>query len=170
MRFRYDANIVMARVSKTDYTGSNCQMKRFLRIIIALVLLSTGVAKLVDVPGFVAVLHSYRIFPRNLIVPVAVTVILAELAIALWLIWGRYLLRAAQASITLNGCYACWAVYMLLRGKPIFNCGCFGSILARPLSWMTVVEDLVMVSLSAALYVLSRERAHGPGPAAPPGN
>ncbi len=135
-------------------------MKRYFRFIIALVLLSTGVAKLVDVSGFVAVLHSYRFFPRNVILPVAVTVIASELAIAIWLIWGHYLLRAAQASIALNGSYACWAVYMLLRGKPIFNCGCFGSVLARPLSWMTVVEDLVMVSLSAALYTLCCKSAH----------
>jgi hypothetical protein len=144
-------------------------MIRFLRIIIALVLLSTGVAKLVDVPGFVAILHSYRFFPRNLIVPAAVTVITAELAVALWLLWGRHLHRAAQASIALNGSYACWAVYMLLRGKPIFNCGCFGSILARPLSWMTVVEDLVMVSLSVALYSLCRKSALESAPETPPG-
>ena len=138
-------------------------MKLFLRIIIALVLLLAGGAKLADVPGFTAVLHSYRFFPRNLIWPAALTVIATELVIAIWLIWGHYLMRAAQASIALHGCYASWAVYMLLRGKPIFNCGCFGSVFARPLSWMTVVEDLVMVSLSAALYVLSRNSAHIPG-------
>jgi hypothetical protein len=135
-------------------------MKRFLSIIIALVILSTGVAKLADVSGFVAVLHSYRFFPRNFIVPAAATVIAAELAIAIWLIWGRYLLRAALASTLLHGSYACWAVYMLLRGKSIFNCGCFGTVLVRPLSWMTVVEDLVMVTLSAVLYSLCRKDSH----------
>jgi Methylamine utilisation protein MauE len=124
-----------------------------------MVLLLTGGAKLFDVTGFAAVLHSYRFFPRNLIWPVAVSVIITELGLALWLIWGRCLVRAAQASIALHVSYACWAVYMLLRGKPIFNCGCFGSVFARPLSWMTVVEDLVMVSLSAALYVLAAKQA-----------
>jgi Methylamine utilisation protein MauE len=142
-------------------------MKHFLRIILALVLLSTGGAKLADTAGFAAVLHSYRFFPSNLIWPVAITVIVAELVIAVWLIWGQFLLRAAQASIALHGCYACWSVYMLLRGKPIFNCGCFGSIFARPLSWMTVVEDLVMVSLSAALYHLCRTSALMPEPKDP---
>jgi len=137
-------------------------MKRFLRIIIALILLTTGVAKLADVPGFISILHSYRFFPSHLIRPVAIIVIATELAIAIWLISGRSLVRAAQASIALHSGYACWAVYMLLRGKPIFNCGCFGSFLARPLSWMTVVEDLVMVSLSAALYALCRKTARMP--------
>ena len=133
-------------------------MKLFLRIIIALVLLSAGTAKLLDVAGFEAVLHSYRFFPRALIQPVAVAVIASELIIASWLLWGKVLLRAAQASIMLHSCYALWAVYMLLRGKPIFNCGCFGSLLARPLSWMTVVEDLVMVSLSVAVVALCRRQ------------
>ena len=129
-------------------------MQRFLRYLIALVLLSAGGAKLLDLPGFVAVLQSYRFFPYQLIWPVAVTVVAVELLLALWLIWGRSPLRAAQGSIAMHSVYAGWAIYMLSRGKPVLNCGCFGSLLARPLSWMTVVEDLVMVSLSVALYRL----------------
>jgi hypothetical protein len=58
---------------------------------------------------------------------------------------------------------------MLLRGKPILNCGCFGSVFARPLSWMTVVEDLVMVSLSVALVNLCRSAKHMPEIAPPQG-
>ena len=129
-------------------------MQRFLRYLIALVLLSAGGAKLLDLPGFVAVLHSYRFFPYQLIWPVAVTVVAVELLLALWLIWGRFPLRAAQGSIAMHSVYAGWAIFMLSRSRQILNCGCFGSLLARPLSWMTVVEDLVMVSLSIALYRL----------------
>ena len=131
-------------------------MLRFLRYLISFVLLSAGAAKLADLSGFVAVLHSYRFFPAKIIWPVAVAVIAVELVLAFWLIRGRSLLLAAQASMALHGVYALWAIYMLSRGKPIFNCGCFGSLLARPLSWMTVFEDMVMVSLSCALYVLCR--------------
>lgn len=131
-------------------------MQRFFRYLIALVLFAAGAAKLTDYSGFVAVLHSYRFFPPYVIRPVAVLVIATEILLAFWLIWGRSPLRAAQASIALHSTYTCWAVYMLMRGKPILNCGCFGSLLARPLSWMTVVEDLVLVSLSVALYLLCR--------------
>jgi hypothetical protein len=47
--------------------------------------------------------------------------------------------------------YASWASYMLLRSKPILNCGCFGSYLARPLSWWTVGQNLVLMVLSFLL-------------------
>lgn len=131
-------------------------MLTFLRFLIALVLMAAGSGKMFDLPGFVQVLRTYRFFPNDLLWPVASAVAGVELLLALWLISGRFLVRGAQASIALHGIYAAWAVFILLRGKPILNCGCFGSFLARPLSWTTVVEDLVMVALSVALYRLSR--------------
>jgi hypothetical protein len=133
-------------------------MQRTVRYLIAFVLLTAGGAKLADLPGFAAVLHSYRFFPYQLIWPVAVAVVATELLLALWLIWGRFPLAAAQASIALHGTYTGWTLYMLLRNKPILNCGCFGSLLARPLSWMTIVEDLVMVALSVILYTICRRK------------
>jgi hypothetical protein len=133
-------------------------MQLIVRYLIALVLLVTGGAKLADLPGFVAILHSYRFFPYQLIWPLAVAVVAVELLLALWLIWGRFPLPAAQASIALHCTYTGWTLYMLLGNKPILNCGCFGSLLARPLSWMTVVEDLVMVTLSVFLYTICHRK------------
>ncbi len=133
-------------------------MQKFLRFLIALVLLAASGGKLLDLPGFVLVLRSYRFFPVDILWPIAVGITGVELLLALWLISGCSLALAAKASVGLHSVYALWAVFMLLRGKPIVNCGCFGSVLARPLSWMTVVEDLVMVSLSVALLRLCRHR------------
>jgi uncharacterized membrane protein YphA (DoxX/SURF4 family) len=134
-------------------------MQRTVRYLIAFVLLAAGGAKLADLPGFVAVLHSYRFFPYPLIWPLAAATVAVELLLALWLIWGRFPLAAAQASIALHSAYTGWTLFMLLRSKPILNCGCFGSLLARPLSWMTVVEDLVMVALSVILYTTCRRKS-----------
>src|SRR5512138_1924907 len=133
-------------------------MKRFLRVLIALVLLAAAIGKLIDLPGFTLVLRGYRFFPVPLLWPVAVVITGTELLLACWLLWGRALRRAAQTATALHLLYAAWAAFMLLRDKPILNCGCFGSFIARPLSWATVTENLVLTALCLALYALcSRE-------------
>jgi hypothetical protein len=133
-------------------------------MVIAVVLIVAAGAKLTDPGGFVLVLRSYRFFPVDLLWPAALAIMATELLLGLWLLWGRQLFRAAQAAVGLHITYAAWTAFMLLRGKPILNCGCFGSHMARPLSWLTFAENLVLVALSVALLLLSR-----PGTAAPAG-
>jgi hypothetical protein len=133
-------------------------MPTFLRILIALVLLAASSFKLMDLPGFVLVLRSYRFLPLELLWPAGIAITASEVVVGLWLLSGRQLLRAALASAGMHSLYAGWAAFMLLRGTPILNCGCFGSYLARPLSWSTVLENLVLVTLSIALYRACRRR------------
>lgn len=129
-----------------------------LRIVIAALLLAAGGGKLADSAGFVLVLRSYRFFPVDLLWPVAIAIMATELLLGLWLLWGRQLFRAAQAAVGLHVIYSAWSAFMLLRGKPILNCGCFGSFLVRPLSWLTLAENLVLVALSVILLFLCRPR------------
>jgi len=131
-------------------------MTTALRILIAAILIAAGGAKLVDPEGFVLVLRSYRFFPVDLVWPVALFAMATELLLGLWLLWGRHLYRAAQGAVGLHLCYTAWTAFMLLRDKPILNCGCFGSHLARPLSWQTLVENLVLVALAVTLMLRSR--------------
>jgi hypothetical protein len=127
-----------------------------LRIFIALVLLATAGGKLFDVPGFARVLATYELLPESLLIPLAVAVPLAELALAIWLLSGRRILGAAVASVAMHLAYTAWSAAAILRGLKLANCGCFGVFLARPLGWGTVAEDLVMTGLSVALVALVR--------------
>jgi uncharacterized membrane protein YphA (DoxX/SURF4 family) len=127
-----------------------------LRLFIGLVLLSTGVGKLLDVPGFARVLATYDVLPDGLLPPLALAVPLAELAVAAWLFSGRRLPGAGAASAAMHLAYAAWSAAALWRGLRLDNCGCFGVFLARPLGWRTVAEDLVMTGLSVALVALAR--------------
>jgi uncharacterized membrane protein YphA (DoxX/SURF4 family) len=126
-----------------------------LRIIIGLVLTAASIAKLLNMPGFVSVVHSYGIFPEGLHWPVAIAITVSELLIGFWLIWGRQLRKAAFSSLALHIIYAGFAGIMLLRGTSIINCGCFGPYLVRPLSWTTVGENLVLAALSFLLARLA---------------
>ena len=129
-----------------------------LRFFIALVLLATAVGKLLDVEGFARVLETYEAFSTLALWPLALAVPLVELALALWLFTGRRLAAAASAALVLHGVYTIWATASLLRGLQIPNCGCFGVFFPRPLTWRTVIEDLVMAGLSAWLLLLARRR------------
>lgn len=130
-----------------------------LRLFIGLVLVATAAGKLIDVSGFAGVLRAYEAFPEGALLPVAIAVPLAELALALWLFSGARLAGAAATALGMHAVYAVWAAASILRGLKLENCGCFGVFFARPLGWRTVLEDLVMAGLSAWLLALARRRA-----------
>lgn len=126
-------------------------MKLALRILLGLILAAASIAKFMNLEGFEAVLHSYRIIPLGLHRLAALAISTSELTVALWLFWGRHLRLAALSSLALHCVYACFTSYILLRGIPIINCGCFGAYFARPLSWLTVGQNLLLAGLSFAL-------------------
>lgn len=131
-------------------------MKTAVRIFLGLILLAASIAKLSNLPGFVAVLHSYRFLPQGLHWPAAIIIAVSELVIGSWLCLGRHLRQAAWTAMALHCAYAGFSAFILLRGVPILNCGCFGSFLARPLSWMTVGQNLFLVAVSLLLVRLAR--------------
>jgi methylamine utilization protein MauE len=131
----------------------------FLRFAIGAILLATAVGKLLDVPGFARVLGTYNAFPPGALVPIAVAISVAELALAFWLFSGRNLAASALTSAVMHAGYALWSAVAVLRGLKLPNCGCFGVFLVRPLGWSTVFEDLVLVGASLGLWVLVRRRA-----------
>lgn len=131
-------------------------LKRILQYAIGLILLATSIGKMLDVPGFIGVLRTYQTFPEGALSLVALAFVLVELKLAELLLLGKALYRAAAASTLLHLFFTAGAVTSLLRGLDIPNCGCFGVFLARPLTWGTVVEDLIMSSASVVLFLLVR--------------
>lgn len=130
--------------------------RQLLRFAIGAVLLVTAAGKLLDIAGFADVLKTYRAFPDSVLLPLALAVPLAELALALWLFSGRFLGAAAIASVVMHFAYAVWSAVSVLRGLRLSNCGCFGVFWPRPLGWSTVVEDLLLMAASFGLVVLAR--------------
>jgi uncharacterized membrane protein YphA (DoxX/SURF4 family) len=129
-----------------------------LRYFIASVLLFTGLGKLLDIPGFVLVLKTYQAIPDWGLYPIAVGTTLLELRVSVWLFRDKTLLLGSVASLLLHSIFTLWATSTLIRGVHVPNCGCFGVFLARPLTVLTVVEDLVMVIASGVLLNLAKKR------------
>lgn len=141
-------------------TMARSAITRTLRFAIAAILLGTAVGKLLDVPGFAAVLETYRALPTGALMPLAVAIPAGELLLAAWLFSGWKLSAAAVASAGMHLAYAAWSAITILRGLKLANCGCFGAYLKRPLGWSTVAEDLGLVAASALLFSLSLRKGH----------
>src|ERR1044071_7200859 len=115
-----------------------------LRFFFAILLAVTGVAQLLDMPGFADVVRSYQSLPELLVVPAAWLLALGELVLAGWLV-SRYRGRlAAVLVVLLHLMYLGWLVIALMRGLQLPNCGCFGVFWARPLTWFSPLEDLAL--------------------------
>ena len=129
-----------------------------LRYFIASVLFLTGIGKLLDVPGFIEVIDTYKIIPTFLQSAIAVSMVLVELKIAENLFRKINLKITALAATALHVCFTLLATLTLLRGIEVPNCGCFGVFWARPLTIITVAEDVFMVGLCALLLKLLKRK------------
>ncbi len=123
-------------------------------VFVGLVLISTGLGKLLDLPGFVEIVAQYDLTPSAGDHLVAYTLPFVELATGACLLAGFQLRTAAASAVALHVLLVSAVAVTLWRGIHVANCGCFGVFLARPLGPQTLVEDLVMLGLS--LLVLSR--------------
>jgi hypothetical protein len=129
-----------------------------LRYFIASVLLLTGIGKLLDVPGFIGVIDTYKIIPTFLQPAIAVSMVLVELKIAENLFRKINLKITALAAVALHICFTLLATLTLLRGIEVPNCGCFGVFWARPLTIITVAEDIFMVGACVLLLKLVQRK------------
>lgn len=117
---------------------------------------ATALGKLLDLPGFAAVLGTYRLLPSAVLLPAAILVVLAELAIAVGLMLGRRQRVAALAAAGLAALNGLVLTVTLLRGIDLPNCGCFGVFLARPLSVLSPLEDLLLLALALVVAWCAR--------------
>jgi uncharacterized membrane protein YphA (DoxX/SURF4 family) len=126
---------------------------------LALLHAAAALGKVLDLPGFVEVASAYRLLPRTLLWPSAIGVMVAEAAIALGLLLPRWRRASALAAGLMALIYGAALSLTLLRGISLENCGCFGVYLARPLTILSPLEDLVIVALALLLLRLTPARA-----------
>lgn len=123
-----------------------------LRVFVGAVLVASSIGKMLDIPGFIKVLETYQALPLGSLPAVAILLVLAELKVAEMLLWPGRLRSGALASMLLHLMFTFFATATYFRGISVPNCGCFGVFWARPLTALTIGEDLLMLVLSACLY------------------
>jgi hypothetical protein len=125
---------------------------------LALLHAAAAIGKALDLRGFSGVADAYRLVPPVLLMPGALSLILAEAGVALGLVLPRFRRAAAVAAGTLALVYGAALTVTLFRGIPLENCGCFGVFLARPLTVWSPLEDLVLAALSFGVARFSPAR------------
>ena len=130
----------------------------FLRGFFFLLMAAAGAGKLADMPGFYPVVASYQLLPPSLVAPSAWALMLCELLLAAWLLWGRRLPLAGLALILMHLFYLFGLVQALARGLALDNCGCFGVYFARPLTLYSPFEDVFLLTLAVLFRVQARKQ------------
>lgn len=129
---------------------------KLLKTFFILLLLSTAIGKLLDIPGFADVIGTYQFGLSGVIATgLALAISLFELQLALFMLRKPLSLLIGFLLTLMHSGYTLLAIITLSRGIEIENCGCFGVFLARPMTNITVVEDLVLTAMSALYWYLS---------------
>jgi hypothetical protein len=132
-----------------------------LRVLFIILMLATGIGKLLDIPGFAKVIEAYQIGLSSYFA-IAIGFSLAMFEFQL----GVHLIRKPESVLSgflltfMHLGYTALAIITLARGIPIENCGCFGVFLARPMTIQTIFEDLFLVLLSALFWYLLKLQAN----------
>ncbi|WP_372635348.1 MauE/DoxX family redox-associated membrane protein [Fodinibius sp.] len=135
------------------------------RILLGLVFLASGIGKLINgseaqyLVELLATEFYWLIEYSSLIV--TVTSVL-ELAIAVFLLWGRYLKWALGGALLMLVGFSSVLSYFYLQGMSVENCGCFGALGFASGLEFTLLRNGVLVLLVIGAYILSvgaREKA-----------
>jgi len=126
-------------------------LKIFLRIMLGLLLIATGVGKLLDIPGFIGVIEAYDLLPAWSAVAVGYLLPFVELVTGIGLVFKMQTHFAAWSAVGLHVIFLTGVIITLVRGLELDNCGCFGVFWARPLTLQTVFEDSLLLLISIFL-------------------
>jgi peroxiredoxin len=133
---------------------------------IAGVLFLAAVAKLLDLGGTRTAASAMGV-PRALAGPVSVTLPVVELAVASGLLVEPTPVPAVLAA-GLFSVFSLVVAASLVRGRRP-ACNCFGALHTKPIGWSTLVRNLALAGLAAAVAI-ARIRRPGPDPIQAVGN
>lgn len=128
-----------------------------LRLLLAAVFAVAGAAKLRDADGSRGALEDFGV-PSRLAGPGGVLLPLAEIAIAVGLLFPPSARWAALAAVVLLAAFVGAIANALAHGRTP-DCHCFGQLHSEPAGRSTLARNVVLIAVAAAVAVF------GPGPA-----
>ena len=127
-----------------------------LKYFFIFLLFFTSIGKLLDVPGFAEVIATYQLgVSGHLATGLGLGLALFELELAFYMIRKPLSATVGPLLTLMHSAYTLLAIITVSRGIELDNCGCFGVFLARPLTSITIVEDLVLTGLYVMYWWLS---------------
>ena len=99
----------------------------FARILLGLLFAYSFAKKIIDVPSFVESITDFGLLPKKLSLPLAIVVLLVELALTISFIMGNSVLSLAFLLATVLLAVFSFALFIVLQKKKKVTCNCFGS-------------------------------------------
>ncbi len=118
--------------------------------------LLAGLPKLFDRDRFQRAIEGYRLVPSAWSGVLAVWVPRVEVAAGAGLLLGVGERFFSVVLLVLLISFTGAVVLNLARGREI-DCGCFGAGAMRPITWLTVARNLLLIGLAGAVYVSSSD-------------
>src|SRR5436305_14191145 len=123
------------------------------RLLLCVVFLIAGLAKLADLAGSRQALRDFGV-PARLAMPSGLLLPLAELAVAVALVAPVSAWWAALGALALLLLFVVGIGYNLARGRTP-DCHCFGQLHSAPAGWPTLTRNLILAGLAGLIV------AHG---------
>ncbi len=125
----------------------------FLRILIGMVLLVSGVEKTISpYQNFLYIIQAYQMLPSPLENAVAMILPWVELIVGLLLVLGLWIPISLSAALMMFAMFIVVVGQALLRGLPLDQCGCFGQLVHIAPSVIVVIDSVTIL----IIYVLMR--------------
>jgi peroxiredoxin/uncharacterized membrane protein YphA (DoxX/SURF4 family) len=130
------------------------------RILLAVVFLVAGFAKLADLPGSQKAIRDFGV-PASLANPFGLLLPLAEIVVALALILTISAWWAAIGALLLLLLFVAGISYNLAQGRTP-DCHCFGQLHSAPVGWPTLIRNAILAAIAVFVIVFGYNNI-GPG-------
>jgi uncharacterized membrane protein YphA (DoxX/SURF4 family) len=124
------------------------------RLVLALIFVVAGLAKLADLAGSRQALRDFGV-PARLADPFGLLLPLAELAVAVALLLPATAWWGALGALLLLLLFVGGIGYNLARGRTP-DCHCFGQLHSAPAGWPTLIRNLVLAALAGIVVIFGR--------------
>lgn len=128
----------------------------FSKYFVGIILLLAALGKFLDIPAYQEIIKTYDLAPEFIIPFSSYFFPVLETIIGVSILANYKMELGAKLSIALHALFAVVMTIELLRGLELPNCGCFGVFFGRPLTWLSPMEDLLMIYLST--YILKYKK------------
>ena len=131
-----------------SFKNSNEVIRKFIlfiiRIFIAAVFIFSGVAKLLEIQGFIQIVHKFQIVPE-LVLPYFAAVLPAiELFLGLCLMFNLYVRLSIISLTVLLTIFIIAITITMVRGISV-NCGCFGGFFKDVVGLHALAKDFFLL-------------------------
>ncbi|MBM3933704.1 MAG: DoxX family membrane protein [SAR202 cluster bacterium] len=126
------------------------------RLLLAVVFLSSGVTKLVAPRQFARDVQQYRILPPRASKGFGLMLPFVEIAVAVSFLTGYFTSWAEMVAAFLIVCFIT-AVATAMRKGLNLSCSCFGLLYRERVGWITQVRDFFLLLLVASVYFFEKE-------------